>query len=279
MVKKLIVSITLIAFLFSLNINNTFAEVKYNIYLNGHKQNISSVAVKNDIVYFNPEEMLYYLSSYVNDNSDIVRYEIGKNKLKVNYRPKDNSYSFNNKKHYIDSDVRKKFPNKNLISSKVFSEMTGLKINISNKHKMINFGNYIPWESGNIKGRITYKSGWIIKKDSPDSNAKIVLIPKKHASKKIKFDGIDWKDGLEVYATKANENGDYQISNVAAGEYYLLILSSIYSSTNQDTSDINFMKDFIESMLTLREQCRDHKHVVTSITIKKGKTQKFNQKF
>ncbi|MED1800828.1 hypothetical protein [Brevibacillus porteri] len=147
----------------------------------------------------------------------------------------------------------------------------------------------LPTEKGALKGTITWQYNDFVG-TKPDVNARIYLIPTDFDKNTITdleegmfaYDTIAPK-GSGLYAAKANGYGNYEIGNVPAGEYHILVVSKQTIRNVQEPVD-----DL--TAYTLNPYVRDwenfeaatfllYKHVLSKITIEENQTLDFSHDF
>jgi hypothetical protein len=135
---------------------------------------------------------------------------------------------------------------------------------------------------GNLKGTITWQYNKVIGTKG-DVGAKIFLIPKNFDKSKIsKSDGelfatigsVPKDSGLQY--VKANGYGDYELSGIQAGKYYLVISSkNTTRNFQEDLSDyvVSTLKPIIPNWdIFVQFNLHMNKHEVKEIEITKDKT-------
>ncbi|TQR39104.1 hypothetical protein [Brevibacillus brevis] len=147
----------------------------------------------------------------------------------------------------------------------------------------------LPIQKGALKGTITWQYNDFVG-TKPDVNARIYLIPTDFDKNTITdleestflYETIAPK-GSRLYAAKANGYGNYEIGNVPAGEYHILVVSKQTIRNLQEPVD-----DL--TAYTLNPYVRDwesfeaatfllYKHVLSKVTIEENQTLDFSHDF
>lgn len=155
------------------------------------------------------------------------------------YLPINKKYAIINEKK-VELDVAATVIKGNtMVPVRFIAESTGETVDWDAKTRTVIIGGrkpYIPYDkskTGKIKGTITWQYNEFIG-TKPDVGAKIALIPAnltKNTGPKheIYFFALTLSSNSPettgIYTTKANGYGEYEMNDVPAGEYYILIVS------------------------------------------------------
>ncbi|GKU80166.1 stalk domain-containing protein [Paenibacillus sp. L3-i20] len=254
------------------------AETAYSVYVDGVNAK-ATVAIKNKVYYVEPKAIFTTSGYTYTYDMKTKSYVVQKGKeAKISFKLNDKSYLVNGIKNQIQTPALT-IQKKTMISTEFFAKITGKAQKISSADKIISFGDYNPSELGNIKGAITWQYNEYVG-TKPDVGANVTLIPT--VVNKIvndTFFALTLKQVDQgtngIYTTLVDGNGDYNIDDVPAGKYFLLI------SSNNTNSDLTVEKDDMdtlsqifdkETMEMLELNLKLEKYELKTITIKKDKT-------
>lgn len=197
----------------------------------------------------------------------------------ANDSAKNNKYDDANK--YLDEVL--KLDANNSEAKKLKDTFANAKASLSNNNMQPQEVNATSSGAGNIKGVITWQYNNFIG-TKPDTGANIVLISKninknvnKNSDNRI-FDltleqAPNGKNG--IYTGKADGYGNYEIDDVPAGAYYILIKSN---NTNSDMTIDSFTSSVLQGMFSeqdwnnLQNILKLNKYIFTTVEIKSDKT-------
>ncbi|GEC92824.1 hypothetical protein [Brevibacillus brevis] len=146
----------------------------------------------------------------------------------------------------------------------------------------------LPTPKGSLKGTITWQYNDFVG-TKPDVNAKILLIPTGFDKNTI----TDVEEGVfaigtvpknsGLFAAKANGYGNYEIGNLPAGEYHILVVSAQTTRNIKEPVDEYFtsiLKPYIRNWDSfVRISLLHYKYELSTITIEEDQTLDFSHDF
>ncbi|UKK97563.1 hypothetical protein [Brevibacillus brevis] len=147
----------------------------------------------------------------------------------------------------------------------------------------------IPTQMGSLKGTITWQYNDFVG-TKPDVNARILLISKGYDKNTLTDDeesifaiGTVPKKNVGLFAAKANGYGNYEVGNLPAGEYHILVVSAQTTRNINEPIDEYFtsiLKPYIRNWDSfVRISLLHLKYELSTITIEEGQTLDFSHDF